>query len=127
MPGPMHKGSCLCGAVTFAVEGELRPPDACHCTNCRKQSGHYFASTDVPRATAMSASVAPIAHAQSRAGVWAIRIIDGHCGPRLGLAGTSGNHGHPGSTVSRAAAANAAAAHNITEPYECDNWVIRLL
>lgn len=46
----MHKGSCLCGAVTFEVEGPLPPPDACHCTHCRKQSGHYFVSTDVPRA-----------------------------------------------------------------------------
>ena len=46
----MHKGSCLCGAVTFEVAGELPGPDACHCTRCRKHSGHYFASTDVPRA-----------------------------------------------------------------------------
>lgn len=45
----MHKGSCLCGAVTFEVEGELPGPDACHCRQCRKQSGHYFVSTDVPR------------------------------------------------------------------------------
>ncbi|HRC56310.1 MAG: GFA family protein [Myxococcales bacterium] len=46
----MHKGSCLCKAVTFEVSGELHPPDACHCSQCRKQSGHYWASTDVPRA-----------------------------------------------------------------------------
>ena len=45
-----HSGSCLCGAVSFEVAGPLSPPDACHCTQCRKQSGHYFASTDVPRA-----------------------------------------------------------------------------
>ncbi|WP_298096991.1 GFA family protein [Brevundimonas sp.] len=45
----MHRGSCLCGAVTFEVLGELPPPDACHCSNCRKQSGHFFASTDVPK------------------------------------------------------------------------------
>lgn len=45
----MHKGSCLCGAVTFEVAGELPGPDACHCRKCRKHSGHYFASTDVPR------------------------------------------------------------------------------
>lgn len=44
-----RKGSCLCGAVTFEVEGELPPPDACHCTQCRKSSGHYFVSTDLPR------------------------------------------------------------------------------
>jgi hypothetical protein len=45
----MHKGSCLCGAVTFEVDGALAGPDACHCTACRKQSGHFFVSTDVPR------------------------------------------------------------------------------
>ena len=46
----MPKGSCLCGAVSFEVEGALAPPDACHCTQCRRQSGHYWASTNVPRA-----------------------------------------------------------------------------
>ena len=46
----MHTGSCLCGAVRFEVAGALKPPDACHCTQCRKVSGHYWASTDVPRA-----------------------------------------------------------------------------
>jgi len=45
----MHRGSCLCGAVTFEVAGELPAPDACHCRKCRKQSGHFFASTDVPK------------------------------------------------------------------------------
>ncbi len=43
-----HKGSCLCGAVKFKVAGELPDADACHCTLCRKQSGHVWASTDVP-------------------------------------------------------------------------------
>lgn len=46
----MHRGSCLCGAVRFEVDGALPPPDACHCTKCRKFSGHFFVSTDVPRA-----------------------------------------------------------------------------
>lgn len=45
----MHKGSCLCGAVNFEVAGDLPGPDACHCGKCRKHSGHYFASTDVPK------------------------------------------------------------------------------
>ncbi len=45
----MHEGSCLCGAVRFRVATALNPPDACHCTRCRKTSGHYFVSTDVPR------------------------------------------------------------------------------
>jgi len=45
----MPKGSCLCGVVTFEVSTDLAPADACHCTQCRKQTGHYFASTNVPR------------------------------------------------------------------------------
>lgn len=46
----MHTGSCLCGAVTFEVEGGLAPPDACHCEQCRRWTGHYLVSTDVSRA-----------------------------------------------------------------------------
>jgi hypothetical protein len=49
MEGRVHKGSCLCGAVRFEVEGELHAPDACHCSQCRRWSGHVWASTDVPR------------------------------------------------------------------------------
>lgn len=45
-----HSGSCLCGAVRFTVDGDLPPPDGCHCVNCRKQTGHYLVSTDVPKA-----------------------------------------------------------------------------
>ncbi len=45
----MTTGSCLCGAITFAVSKPLSQPDACHCRQCRKQSGHYWASVDVAR------------------------------------------------------------------------------
>lgn len=45
----MHRGSCLCGAITFTVDCELPAPDACHCSICRKISGHYGVSSDVPR------------------------------------------------------------------------------
>lgn len=46
----MNKGSCLCGAVRFEVVGELPAPSACHCSRCRKHTGHFEAGTDVPRA-----------------------------------------------------------------------------
>ena len=45
----MHKGYCLCRAVTVTVRGDLPAPDACHCFQCRRWSGHVWASTDVPR------------------------------------------------------------------------------
>ena len=50
-----HHGSCLCGKVTFTVTGDLPALNACHCTACRKQSGHYEASVDVAR-TALTVS-----------------------------------------------------------------------
>ena len=39
----------MCGAVKFTVAAALKAPDACHCRHCRKFSGHFFVSTDVPK------------------------------------------------------------------------------
>lgn len=44
----MLTGSCLCGSVAFKIEGQLRDVLACHCRQCRKQSGHYWAASAVP-------------------------------------------------------------------------------
>lgn len=43
----IREGSCLCGDVRIRVEGDLGSVDACHCSQCRKWSGHVWASTDV--------------------------------------------------------------------------------
>ena len=45
----MTRGSCLCGAVRYQTSGPLRPVIACHCTQCRKTSGHHVAATSTPR------------------------------------------------------------------------------
>ena len=45
----MHKGSCSCGKVRIEVSGDLPQPNACHCVECRKQTGHFGVSLDVPR------------------------------------------------------------------------------
>lgn len=45
-----HSGGCLCGAVSYRVTGPLRPVIACHCTQCRKTSGHHVAATSAARA-----------------------------------------------------------------------------
>jgi len=36
-------GGCLCGGVRYRVTGGLRDAVACHCTQCRKITGHYGA------------------------------------------------------------------------------------
>lgn len=40
-----HSGGCLCGAVRYEVRGTLRPVIMCHCTQCRRSTGHVMAST----------------------------------------------------------------------------------
>jgi hypothetical protein len=40
----MKTGSCLCGAVAYEAQN-LRPVLACHCIQCRKQTGNYMAAT----------------------------------------------------------------------------------
>ena len=43
----MKNGSCLCGGVTYELNGTLRGSVACHCLQCRKTSGHYVSATQV--------------------------------------------------------------------------------
>lgn len=49
----MLQGSCNCGGVTFTVEGPFKGTSVCHCGQCRKQSGHLWASAFAP-ATAIT-------------------------------------------------------------------------
>ncbi|MBL3564857.1 GFA family protein [Rhodovulum sulfidophilum] len=42
-------GSCLCGRVRYRIDGPLSPVVACHCSQCRKASGHHVAATTVMR------------------------------------------------------------------------------
>ena len=44
--GETHTGRCLCGAVSYQVNGPLREVVGCHCSQCRRQTGLYFAATD---------------------------------------------------------------------------------
>jgi hypothetical protein len=39
------RGGCLCGGVRYHVLGPLRGVIACHCSQCRKTSGHFVAAT----------------------------------------------------------------------------------
>ena len=38
-------GGCLCGSVSYRVDGPLRDVLHCHCVNCRKVSGNFVASS----------------------------------------------------------------------------------
>src|SRR6185295_17091611 len=40
----MHQASCLCGAVTWHIDGPLQVMSHCHCSRCRKTHGVNFAT-----------------------------------------------------------------------------------
>lgn len=46
----VHTGACLCGKVTFRVAGPMREVVYCHCGQCRRQTGLYYASTNAAEA-----------------------------------------------------------------------------
>ena len=45
-----HHGGCLCGAVRYVARGSLRDVVFCHCGQCRRQTGLYYAATAVEKA-----------------------------------------------------------------------------
>ena len=38
-------GRCECGGVRYRVTGPLRPVVNCHCSRCRRITGHFMAAT----------------------------------------------------------------------------------
>jgi len=49
MSKSLRTGGCLCGAVRYSVAGALRPVVVCHCTQCRRMTGHVMAATAARR------------------------------------------------------------------------------
>lgn len=46
MAGPDNhaSGSCLCGAITFTTHQPFHDTSTCHCRQCQKSSGYYWAA-----------------------------------------------------------------------------------
>ena len=71
----MIYGSCLCGAVRVEVREPLeRAPEACHCTQCRKQTGSYLIAVNVRRSALKVLGEDSVAWYQSSA-----RVERGFC------------------------------------------------
>lgn len=46
---PTARGQCLCGAVRYYADGPVRDVIYCHCSQCRRQTGHVVAASAVVR------------------------------------------------------------------------------
>ena len=44
------EGRCLCNAVRFTIDGAMSDLSACHCSQCRRQSGHFPVAAVVAKA-----------------------------------------------------------------------------
>jgi hypothetical protein len=44
-PGAPHEGGCMCAAVRYQVTGPLRDVVGCHCSQCRRMTGHFMAAS----------------------------------------------------------------------------------
>jgi hypothetical protein len=44
MSATTHRGSCLCGAIAYVVDGAFERVTHCHCSMCRKAHGAAFAT-----------------------------------------------------------------------------------
>ena len=58
-------GGCLCGGVVYHVDGPLEDVVACHCSQCRRTTGHYFTATACDRAALTFAADETLAWYQS--------------------------------------------------------------
>ena len=74
-------GSCLCGAVSFETDNLLSETSACHCGQCRKTSGHVWATTYTQHAEVRFSNDAGLKWFKSSG--WAQRGFCQECGSSL--------------------------------------------
>lgn len=74
-------GGCLCGGVRYRVQGKLSDVGACHCSQCRRTTGHYFAGATCERSALIFESDETLAWYRSSS--FAQRGFCSRCGSSL--------------------------------------------
>ena len=47
----MFTGRCECGDIHLSFQAAANAPSACHCSQCRRISGHFWSAVQVDRAS----------------------------------------------------------------------------
>lgn len=76
----MHKGSCLCGAVAYEINGTLEPILFCHCSRCRKANGSAFVAVSPVAASAFKIVKGEESLRSYRTDAGVHRVFCGTCG-----------------------------------------------
>ena len=76
-------GSCLCGNITYEIDGDLLATAVCHCDHCQRQSGGAFSTNLVVTASQLEVS-GDLATYEDRGrtgdAVYVLRKFCGNCG-----------------------------------------------
>ena len=83
-------GSCMCDSVRYELMGDLREVIGCHCSLCRKSSGHFTAATAVHPKDLILLSIDGLKW--YRSSPTAQRGFCSHCGSSLFWKPDHGNH-----------------------------------
>jgi hypothetical protein len=75
------KGSCLCGGVSYQIDGPIHSPRYCHCTNCRKFSGTAYAAWGLVETDRLT--IAPEARVTKYDSGGGLRVFCTSCGSPL--------------------------------------------
>jgi len=79
----MHKGSCLCGAVNYEINGEIGPVMFCHCKKCRKANGSAFLAASLVNNADLKIVSGSEYLAEYESGPGAYRVFCRTCGSPL--------------------------------------------
>ena len=76
-------GRCLCGNISYTIEGDLLATAVCHCEHCQRQSGGAFSTNLVVQESQLTDSgELSIYEDRGRTGdaVYVLRKFCGNCG-----------------------------------------------
>ncbi len=79
----MLRGSCLCGAVSWSVDGELELAHACHCSMCRKSHGTAYGAFASVKASGFRWTAGRDAVQIYRSSESGVRPFCGRCGSKV--------------------------------------------
>ncbi|CAI8911274.1 MULTISPECIES: GFA family protein [Pseudomonas] len=87
-----YHGSCLCGAVSYHIDTQIKAVTHCHCSQCRKAHGAAFATYGSVPASALSCSDPQSLLRVFKSSPMVSRSFCSACGASLFWANASGDY-----------------------------------
>jgi len=75
----MHQGSCLCGAISFSINGDLRSARYCYCSHCTKFAGTCPATWAITKTAKLKLADSGVRISKFNSG-GGLRCFCAHCG-----------------------------------------------